>query len=217
MRLTPVLVASGLAALAMLPAPSQAVEAKPWVPTSRIGLASVTAEHQGELPGRPGNWHTVVVSLSGADGVTGVVADWTCADGVEPNYADVGAEWTCTPESYGTIAAATDEDGGSLVRVTVNRPTRTLLARGLVAVTDDSGVSTSMRLRLQVNARGEASVVAVDGEDGLTRTVTVTRTDSRARVRVAGVVVRPNAWEMSTSDLVSVTTWTSVSHRGLPG
>ena len=77
--------------------------------------------------------------MSGADGVSGAVADWTCADGVEPNYADVGVEWTCTPESLRVIDDAVDDEGQSLVRLKINRPTRNLVVWGNVCVTDDDG------------------------------------------------------------------------------
>lgn len=207
MRLTPVLVAGGLAAAALLPTAAQADDAARPA-TSRVGLVSVTAESQGTLPGRPGNWHTVVLSINGSDGVSGAVADWTCADGVEPNYADVGADWTCTPESYGTLAAATDEAGASLVRVEVNRPTRHLVARGLVTVTDDSGVSTMVRLRLQAVADGDWTRSVGTSPDG-NRTVTITRTGTRARGAVGTAVVRAKDWQISASDLVSVTTLAS--------
>lgn len=205
MRLTPVLVAGGLAAVALLPTAAQADDTAARPATGRVGLVSVTAESQGALAGRPGNWHTVVISVNGSDGVSGVVADWTCAEGVEPNYADVGAEWTCTPESYGTVAAATDEDGNSLVRVAVNRPTRHLVARGLVAVTDDSGVSAMVRLRLHAVADGDWARSVGTAADG-NRTVTITRTGTRARVAVDREVLRPADWQISASDLVSVTT-----------
>ncbi|MFN8190522.1 MAG: hypothetical protein U0R78_08775 [Nocardioidaceae bacterium] len=208
MRLTPVLVAGGLMAVALLPSAARADDVAARPAASRVGLVSVTAEAQGALPGRPGNWHTVVISINGSDGVSGVVADWTCADGVEPNYADVGAEWTCTPESYGTVAAATDEDGASLVRVAVNRPTRHLVARGLVAVTDDSGVSAMVRLRLQAVADGGWTRTVGTAPDG-SRTVTITRTGTRARGAVGDTAFRPKDWQISASDLVSVTTLAS--------
>lgn len=208
MRLTPVLVAGGLAAAVLLPTAAQANDVAARPATSRVGLVSVTAESQGDLPGRPGNWHTVVISINGSDGVSGEIADWTCADGVEPNYADVGAEWTCTRESYGTLAAATDEDGASLVRVVVNRPTRHLVARGLVTVTDDSGVSAMVRLRLQAVAGGDWTRSVGTGPDG-SRTVTIIRTGTRARGAVGTAVVRPQRWQISASDLVSVTTLAS--------
>ncbi len=207
MRLTPVLVAGGLAAAVLLPTAAHADDAARPA-TSRVGLVSVTAESQGALPGRAGNWHTVVISINGSDGVSGAVADWTCADGVEPNYTDVGADWTCTPESYGTLAAATDEDGASLVRVAVNRPTRHLVARGLVTVTDDAGVSAMVRLRLQAVADGDWTRSVGTGPDG-NRTVTVIRTGTRARGAVDTVVVRPQRWQISASDLASVTTMAS--------
>lgn len=211
MRVVPALVASGLAAAALVPAAAQAGPVK-WTQSSRVGYFSVTSVKQGELQGHPGNWHTVVVVVSGADGVSGTVADWTCADGVEPNFADVGAEWTCTPESLRTIEDAVDDQGASRVRIKVNRPTRNMVVRGNVSVTDDDGVKSGGWLKLRGHATGDRTVTVIDSEDGQTRTSTVVRGETKARGKVLGVVFHAKGFELSTSDLASVTSYARASN-----
>ena len=207
MRVVPVLVASGLAAAALLPAAAQAAAPVKWTQASRAGYFSVTSVKQGELRGHEGNWHTVVVVVSGADGVSGTVADWTCADGGEPNFADVNAEWTCTPESLRTFEDAVDDEGVSLVRVKVNKSTRNLVVWGNVSVTDDDGVKSGGWVKLRGHAAGDRTVTVIDSEDGQTRTSTMVRTDSRARGKALGVAFHSKGFEVSSSDLASVTTY----------
>jgi hypothetical protein len=211
MRVVPALVASGLAAAALVvPAAAQAAPVK-WTESSRAGYFSLTSVKQGDLKGHQGNWHTVVLVVSGADGVSGTVADWTCADGVEPNFADVGAEWTCAPESYRTIEDAVDDEGASRVRITVNRPTRNLVVWGNVSVTDDEGLKSGGWLKLRGHATGDRIVTVVDSEDGQTRTSTVVRGKTKARGKVLGIVFHAKGFERSTSDLASVTSYVRTS------
>ena len=206
MRVLSALVAGGLAAAVLVPSAAQAKPAT-WTETGRAGYFSVTSVLQGDLAGRAGNWHTVVVVVNGAAGVSGTVADWTCADGVEPNFADVDAEWTCAPESMRTFVDAVDEDGASLVRVKVNRPTRNIVVHGRVDVTDGSDTHSIGWLHVRGHATGHSTLTVVDSEDGLVRTATQVRGTTKATGKALGLVLHRKGSEVSTSDLASVTTY----------
>lgn len=220
MRSVPAVLAAGLVAGVLLPASAQAVPDQThartsWTRSGTVTLFSATAAERGQLADRQGNWHTVVLSV-GEAGISGVAADWTCPDGVQPNFADSGSEWTCTPESIRQLASVTDDDGAPMIRVQTKQKIRRLVVRGPVTVTDETDQVTSGSVLLRGRAVGDRTKAWVYSEDGRTRTVTTVRTQTRARGKVLGVKFRTPKWRVSSSDLVTVTTYTRASARLLP-
>lgn len=217
MRVTPVLLAGGLAAALALPTGVASGAPDPgWLRADRTALFSVTSVKPGDLRGHAGNWHTVVVSVSGTDGIAGFVADWTCPEGVAPNYQDAEDDWVCAVESMVVLDDAVDEDGGSLLTVRVNRPTRQIVVQGEVLATDRDGVESTRRVHLRGHAFGSLTRTVVDAEDGSSRTVVAERDRTRARGRVLGIVIHHRGFLMDTSSLVAVTTYVPVPGRPRP-
>lgn len=177
-----------------------------WTESGRVALFSATGLRHGPMAGHEGNWHSIVVSVNGADGVTGVVTDWTCPAGVAPDLAD--ADPQCVAETTLTLGEARDADGESLVRVRVNRPTRNLEVTGKVAVTDAAGVESVGWIHFVGHAFGARTEQLSESADGLTRTYTATRDHTRVAGRVLGIRLHGRGFETTGSALVSVTTWT---------
>lgn len=209
MRVSAALASAAVAAATTLPVAASAVPAPPgWVRGERSGLVSVVSVQSGALAGHDGNWHTVVLGLTGADGVSGVLTDWSCPDGVTPDYQSPGPDWVCVQNAVSTIDDAVDEDGTSLVTVSLNRTVRNLVVDGTVQVTAADGTMSTARLHLVAHAYGELARTVVDSADGLTRQVIEERSDVVARGRIAGVRLHRRGAENSASGLVAVTTWT---------
>jgi hypothetical protein len=214
MRLSSVLLAGGLAAAALLPlsaaqaAPVGAVAMGPGaarVLADRTALFSVTAVAEGDLADHEGNWHTVVVTANGADGVSGVVADWTCPEGVAPNFQDDEAAWLCAPESVLRLDDTFDENGISLLTLRVSRGAAKVVIEGEVEVTDPEGTEATGELRLVGRAYGARTRTVTD--DGVTRLVVDERGDTQARGDVLGVAVDQPGFEVDTSHLVALATY----------
>lgn len=206
MRLTRLLLVGGLTAALALPAGSaSATPDRAWVRADRTALFSLTAVAQGDLPGHEGNWHTVVLSVSGDDGIAGVVTDWTCAEGVEPNYQDAEDAWVCAVESRAVLDDLVDALGVSGLVVRVNRPTRNLLIHGEVLATDAEGVASAQRVHLLAHAYGPLTRTVTD--TGPTRVVVEERSRTRVRGRVLGLRLHRLGFAVDTSTLVAVSTY----------
>lgn len=217
MPVAPVLLAGGLMAALALPTSAAPVSPEPgWERVERTAVFSVTSVKQGDLRGHAGNWHTVVVSHNGADGISGVVADWTCPEGVEPNYQDSEETWVCAADSMVVLDDAVDEEGRSLVSARINRPTRNIVIKGDVLATDRDGVTSTGRIHIRGHARGPLTRTVTDAEDGLTRVVVDERAGTRALGRVLGIVIHHRGFHRDTSSLVSVSTYLAVPGRPRP-
>ena len=77
-------------------------------------------------------------------------------------------------------------------------------------------MTSTGRLKLRGHATGDTTVTVVDSEDGQTRTETVVRGETRARGKLLGVVLHGPGFEVSSSDLASVTSYVRASWP-LPG
>ncbi len=199
--------AAAAAALVVLPAGS--ASARPvadWQSYQRTGLVSVASLIPGTLEDRDGNWHTVVLSVNGADGVTGQLVDWSCDPGVLPNYQDAEEDWICTAETVYDIANAVDEDGRSLVSVTVDGGARELVVTGDVVATDYDGGSSLESISVVARAHGPAYRSVLRAVDGSLREATVIRDHTRARGRVLGVKLHERFATVEASSLVAITT-----------
>jgi hypothetical protein len=208
-RLLAGLVAAGVAAGAVtLPTgPASAGPVSDWLPYQSTGLVSVASVMPGTVTGRDGNWHTLLLSVNGDDGVSGQLVDWTCAPGVRPNYQDAEEDWRCVADGVWEIATAVDEDGRPLVDVRVDRGARRLLVEGDVLATDYNGGSSLEPIRLVARARGSAVRDVVRTDEGALRQITVIRDRTKARGRVLGVRVNDPYASVEASSIVAITTY----------
>jgi hypothetical protein len=231
MRITSALLAGGLATVVLLPLGSAtAATPVPGYEAERVGLFSVASTVEGELPEREGNWHTMLVSVNGADGVSGLVTDWTCPDGVSPGgevpddsglvdviaFPDTARLATCTEVGSADIANAVDDEGASLLAVRIDRRAWGIQVRGEVSVTDAEGATSIGSLRLRGWARGPAARTVTRLQDGVTRQVLVTRVRTRARGNVLGISLHQNQAEVDTSELAALTTYVRLPSARLP-
>ena len=214
MRLSSVLLAGGLAAAALLPlgsaqaAPVGAVAMGPGaarVLADRTALFSVTAVAEGDLADHEGNWHTVVVTANGDDGVSGVVADWTCPEGVAPNFQDDEAAWLCAPESVLRLDDTFDERRDLAAHALGEPGRRQGGDRGRGPGHRPEGTDSTGELRLVGRAYGARTRTVTD--DGVTRLVVDERGDTQARGDVLGVAVDQPGFEVDTSNLVALATY----------
>jgi hypothetical protein len=208
-RLLAGLVAAGVAAgLVTLPASTaSAGPVSDWLPYQRTGLVSVASVIPGTVAGRDGNWHTMLLSVNGVDGVSGQLVDWTCAPGVTPNYQDAEADWRCLAEGVWEISTAVDEDGRPLVDVLVDRGARRLVVEGDVLATDYDGGSSLEPIRLVARARGSAVRDVLRTKDGALRQITVIRDRTKVRGRVLAVRVNDPYASVEASSIVAITTY----------
>ena len=215
MRLSSVLLAGGLAAAALLPlSAAQAVlvgavamgPGAARVLADRTALFSVTAVAEGDLADHEGNWqHTVVVTANGDDGVSGVVADWTCPEGVAPNFQDDEAGLALRPR-VGAAARRHLRRERDLAPHAPGEPGRRQGGdRGRGRGHRSEGTESTGELRLVGRAYGARTRTVTD--DGVTRLVVDERGDTQARGEVLGVAFDQPGFEVDTSSLVALATY----------
>lgn len=218
MRLAATL-AAGLFAVAapvLAAAPSQALPVgesvqQGWMQTGSAVVFTATSVQPGTVPGRAGNWHTLVVSVNGDDGVTGMVTDWTCPDGVAPNYQDNEIAWACRAESRRSVASVLDETGTPLLHVDADPTGRSVVVRAAVLGSDTGGDQQAGTLVLKVHASGEVTRSVTRSHHGHVRRFDVVQPATRVHGRVLGITLRAEGAQVESSALISQTSWRLVA------
>jgi hypothetical protein len=144
----------------MSPAAAAPAASGDWVVDASYPGMYVESSRAGHIAGRPGNWHTVSVTIeTDDDWVTGLVADWRCPKGVArpiPGYQ--GAATKCTPVGGAWI------NNPDVIPVTVSPRLRKATAAGNVTGADFvTGAPTTVDLDITWNGRGAYVAVVTRG------------------------------------------------------